>query len=1384
MKNNFKTLLGRINPLRLNIGKVSGVREFIFSFSFIIVCLLLLTIKSNTLYAQSKLSFDHYSQEDGLPNNQIQCIFQDRKGWIWIGTNQGLSRFDGYSFTNFFSSPDDSTSLRGTLVRVIKEDKEGNLFIGTENGGLNIFDRSKETFTQPFDRIKEFSNREISVNDIAEDINGNFWLATDFNILILDTARQLSIIKPISNESANEFQGKLVRNLEFDTFGRLWIGTNNGVFIYDTASNTLERFELPFSQNQNKEIWEFYLDDEGFIWIGTYSAGLYIVNPETKAFEKIELEPSLPRTETVRAISKGVLGEYWIGTRGGLFKFSKTNGVTGFYRHNIQDISSLSNNSVLSIFHDKKGETWIGTREGLNLLAKNKQFFQNHPALPGNKRYLNSSTIYAFWEDSVGGIWIGTEDGGINIYNPKTRDYEYLMANGIPGKSISQNCIKSLLDDGKGNLWIGTFLGGVDVINVKTREVKNYRSKKEAGHTNWLSDNRVWDICMDRDNHIWVATSKGIDRFDETTSSFIHYPQLNGDEQILWIEPDSKGNLWMGSNDEVIKYNLDDKVVNRWFEHSRSMFVDSENRIWIATNDKGIAQYSEEKGALKYYNEKHGLANNQALCILEDNAKNLWISTSNGLSKFNPTRGLFQNFTSRDGLSNNQFCYGAALKADSGELLFGTFSGFISFNPDEIGEIDINVPLVFTDLKVFNKSVPIGDGKKAILKKSISETDHLIFDYLQNVFTLEFAALNYVNSENNLYSYKLVGFNNDWTEPSRSRTLTYTNLDPGNYTLLVKRIVDGSQQDDNQLELAITILPPFWKTTWFSVALILVVMFLIYAIIKFFVNREKIKSQLVIERANARKLHEVDMMKLKFFTNVSHDLRTPLTLILGPLNKLLQSESTDSETKANLKLIQRNAQNLDKLISQLLDFRKLQTGNLTLNLTQADIVAYIRNIVGSFNDYAIEKDIKLSFNTLKKRLFVSFDPDKIERILNNLLSNAFKFTEVNGIIAVNLSLVFDSNDEDFNAESSERQFIEITIKDTGKGISSENINRVFSRFFQSEEKDKSSGTGIGLALVKDLVKLHKGNIFVTSKEGKGTKFTIRIPYIGGLDDNSEPFVEDHESLKVAPIMQPMISSDSDTDINSKIMLIVDDNADVRQFIFSHFNRIYKIFQAANGEEGWKLALEVIPDIIISDVIMPGMDGYEFCKRLKNDERTSHIPVLLLTAMHSKEHELRGLTKGADDYITKPFDLSILQAKVENTISIRDSLKEKYTSTMVLEPTNVVIASPDEKFLKRVVDVVEANISDSEMDIENFAQKVGVSRMQLYRKLHALTDMTVKEFIRHIRLKRAIQLLDQQTLNISEIAYEVGFKDLSHFRKCFKREYGMSATDYLAKKQER
>ncbi len=1346
------------------------------------ICTLILTglLNLQELAADGTItnrSFDKFTQADGLPNNQIQCIYQDRKGWVWLGTSQGLSRFDGYRFVNFIPNPADTTSLSGNLVRVIFEDSQGNLLIGTENGGLNVFDHKKEFFLHPYKNHREFSSGEVSVNSITKDRYGNLYIGTDKSLLKIDTTGKLTRINPESFPQSNDFSGSFIREVQFDETGNLWIGTTDGLFLYYPETNLIEHIQVPMANKQSNEIFDIFKDNDGLLWIGTYSNGVIICDPSAKTFSHLELLPYFERTETVRSISKGILGDYWIGTRGGLYVYSKSKGVTGFFKHDDRDERSLANNSVLDIYHDIRGETWIGTRGGLNLLAKSKQVFHDFSALPNDNHYLNSNIIYTFWIDDNGRIWIGTEDGGINILDPGKGTYEYLMAQPGNENSISQNCIKAFQEDGNGNLWIGTFWGGIDVLNLKTGKIDHYRHSPDDPGS--LSDNRVWDLCTDDKGGIWIGTTAGLDRFDPATRSFSHYPDLARNKQVGWISIDSEGDIWLATTDELIIYNPGNEHTIRYSEHTRSFTEDSQKRYWIATSDKGIALYSKQNGPIKYYNERDGLANNQALCILEDDNNNLWISTSNGLSKFDTRKEQFRNFTSKDGLRNDYFNYGAAYKAKNGELLFGGIAGFNMFNPTDILSQELDVPLVFTELRIFNKPVLIGNDKNSILKQSISETDHLFLNYDQNVFTLEFAALDFVNSSSNLYTYYLEGFDKAWNEPSTNRVATYTNLNPGDYILRIRRILPGNPRSDKELTLEITIVPPFWMTWWFRSIMFVIIAALAYLLIRFIFNREKIKNELIFEKAKAKNIHELDMLKLRLFTNISHEIRTPLTLILGPLEKLISKKVPDEEIPSHLNLVYRNTRQLDRLINQLLDFRKLETGNLKLEITEDDMVSLVEEVVQSFQEFAREKQITLEFHTLKKKLVSLFDPDKIKTILNNLISNALKYTGEGGVVSVHLSLVFASSEEDSLNDQQEEQFIEISVKDNGKGISATNIEKIFTRFFRVDSNNESTGTGIGLSFVKDLVRLHKGTIDVISKPGKGSKFTVRLPYETEINEVTEDIPEESIADKSSVTHKSSMVSDLPEETNARIMLIVEDNSDVRYFIRSHFDSFYAIYEAKDGQEGLDLAIEIIPDVIISDILMPGIDGYEFCKRIKKDERTSHIPLLLLTALHSKEHEIEGLSCGADDYITKPFDIAILQTKIENMLQVRRALKEKYTSQIVLKPSDLTISSPDERFLKKAIEVVENNIANADLDIEQFASEVGVSRMQLYRKFDALTNMTVKEFVRSIRLKRASQLLLEKKMNITEIAYAVGFKDLSHFRKCFHREFGMSASEYVS-----
>jgi len=1327
------------------------------------------------LYAQTaNLNFENFTIENGLTNNLVYRVYQDRQGWMWFGTYQGLNRFDGYKFTSFNHNPSDSTSLGSSMIRTIFEDREGRLWLGTEKKGIFRFNRDKENFISLSGTKNNFILNGQTINAIQQDRNGYLWLGTTQGLCQIDSSGKILKLYDNIGKGPSSIINNSLKLIYIDRAGKLWVGTMAGLDIIDPLTDRIIHLST-LNPLLNDEICAIYYNNDGKIWVGTYSNGIIIIDPLTLKGEQIIVDPSNERSNTVRAITRDQNKRYWLGTRGGLYIYSKETGSYSCFQHDEREIGSLVHNSVLDIFEDAKGDFWIGTRGGISYVVREKQVFQCYKALPNDNHYMNNSETYAFWMDPLGKLWIGTETGGVNIFDRQKGTFSYITHTKSPN-SLSNNCVKALMGDKAGNLWVGSYMGGIDIINLRTRQISHYKNNPAISSS--LSDNKVWSLCTDSRNNIWIGTEVGLDKFDVKTHTFIHYKDVVLQQPVIWIKEDSNHDLWISTDDELIIYNPDLSRSKRFAEKSRMMLEDLKGRFWLTTLDKGLALFDKNKGVIKYYNQSKGIANNQTYCVLEDNDGFLWISTINGLSRFDPQKETFKNFDKQDGLQNNQFRYGACYKTPSGELIFGGITGFNIFNPADVKSNEYKPPIAITDFKVFNKHVSVGNSHKSILQKSITVTNRIVLPYDQNVITLEFAALNYAKAGKNKYAYKLDGFEKEWNEAGNQHSATYTNLNPGEYTFMAKSSNSDNVFSKSNVELRIEILPPYWKTWWFKVFIILLLAAFFFLLFRFVFNRNLLKHELVFERERAKKLHELDMMKVHFFTNVSHEIRTPLTLIVSPLHKMLQTTMTVDEMKSYLSIMSRNTQHLLKLVNQLLDFRKIETGNLKLDLSSGDMVSFINEIVLSFSQLANEKNIKLNFKSSEKEMLTFFDSDKIEKILNNLLSNSLKFTPIGGYININLSL---DSDEPVNSKeliANKDKFIEIRVKDSGEGIPESNITKIFNRFFQSTNAKNQTGTGIGLALTKELVKLHKGQIFVESMPNKGTVFTVLLPF--NLKNENETNLDgiwSKDELKLHGLNSEMMDEDT---LSEKILLVVDDNADVRFFIRSHFEPDFKVLEASNGKEGLSLALKYIPDIIISDVMMPALDGNELCRKLKKDEKTSHIPIILLTALSSKTHRLEGTMVGADDYITKPFDIIFLKTKVENLLMLRHTLKEKYSGELILKPRNITIGSLDERFLQKTIDEIEKNISDPEFDIEKLSMQVGASRTQMYRKLSVLTDMTVREFIKSIRLKRAAQLLSQNALNVSEVAFAVGFKDLSHFRKCFRQEFGMSATEYSGK----
>lgn len=1326
--------------------------------------------------------FQYYSVTDGLTDKTIHCIFQDSRGWIWIGTDFGVLRFDGYRFNNFNTGSSESDQLSKSLIRTIFEDSNGIIWIGTEQNGLFKYKRQLNELINIDTPVLNNS----SIWSVAEDTSGKLLIATENGINYFNPEKGVVERLLMKETTGGQLSDNFIRKVLIDDDQNFWFGTGTGVSVFNN------QFEFSFNllkggSNDDpllNQIWDIFQDANGFIWIGTYLDWVYIYDTRTGQLQKLVIDAQNDRSKTVRSIQQEKSGSIWLGTRGGLYLVSKQWKVLSHYEENILDPFSLGHNSVLSQFIDAKGDLWVGTRNGISYLNFERKAFEFLNTYNCGNANLNNGEVYALWEDGQKRLWIGTENGGVNIYDPEKGTTSYLTID----NGLSNNCIKAIAPDQSGNVLIGTYLGGLNRYDPKTGQNYIYYADREVDGS--ISDNSVWAIYTDDKNQIWVGTSSGLDLFNESDNTFTHFGEKY---QVGWVSMIFKDNLdrmWLYSVDLKQLTMVDASGNVRHLAIQTRAMADAEGgKVWISTLGGGLVLYDPEYNTSQQYTVKDGICSDVIYGMVKLNDHQLWLSTNNGLSAFDVNEKRFRNFYVSNGLLNNQFNYGAFMQCTNGCLAFGGKNGVDFVYLDKLKQNTYVPPVVLTDFLIFNRQVnPNMDSEgNTVLNNLISETKQITLPFDQNMITFEFAALDYSNIEKNTYRYKLEGFDKAWNEIGTRHSATYTNLDDGDYVFRVIGANSDGAFDPEGLSVQLTILPPFWRTWLFRFIIMGVLLLLFYAIYGFIVNREMLKQQLYFERKNAHQIQELDRQKHQFFMNISHEIRTPLALITGPLEKLFKPDIGKQEQFTLLGIIQRNTRILTRLVNQLLDYRKLETGNLKPELKQGNLNIFLKDILDPFKQMATDKGVEMEFNASHSSIFFAFDPDKLEKILNNVLSNAIKYTNPEGKVTLSVSMVYMDELENvsnyippLDLEQGSNQYVRFTIRDTGVGIPENQISHIFDRFRQVEKAHQgSSGFGIGLSLTKELIKLLNGHIKVKSIEGKGTKFSILIPYKQIPEEDATLLEKNQISPEGAGLSTTLDKSQSPD--YQPIILIIDDNPDLRLFVRQHFEGDYQVLEASDGKQGWEQCLSAVPDLVIADIMMPLLDGVELCRKIKNDERTSHIPIMLLTAVSAREKQIEGISAGADDYIVKPFDIALLKAKADNLLYIRKALRDRFSKTMFLKPKDIVLTSPDEKFLRKVIQVIEKNISQPDLDVDFLARQVGVSRTQLYRKMHALTDMAVKEFVRDIRLKRAEQLLLQDKITVSEIAVEVGFNDMGYFRKCFKEKYGKSPSKYQSLK---
>lgn len=1364
---------------------------------------------------QFKIYRNIANDSTSLPDNIIQHLFSDSHGDLWIGTQSGaISRYDKYKdcFINYYANSNDSTTLLDNAVSAITEDKQGRLWIATFNG-LNRYNRKYDNFTNfphnPLITIseKEFDSLKTIVSstkliDAVERFLGQKMSYLDFInklgcILPADTIDYYSeLLQELfpSELSKNSTARQHIRVLTTDNSGYVWAGYPNGyISRFNPATSEFNHFEI--IPEVNTSLNDFFITsiccDNGKVWIATRGMGVKILDTvtlEIQDFNKTE-------EKYINAIIKDSYGNILMGgVEYGLIIYNPGNGIVKNYMYDVYNKYGLSSNGIYTIYEDRQNNLWISCIKGDVNYAIRQNPFKILVESPSNPNGLTHNNISAIIEDSRENLWIGYFEGGVDIINICENTRKHIPPQKNPTDGLGDGTVLTIFEDSKANIWIGTYLGGLHKFNSSGKLINSYRY--EQGNSNNIAGNDVRKVIEDKDNNIWIAMhGAGVDKLNPITGEITHFTLNHLSQSFNWVYTllcDNDNNIWVGSvvGVSVIKHGNPDDIVhfrdNPDYDNEMIsslvyvIFQDSKSNIWIGSSD-GLGIYNSDKQTFTSFSADDGLTNNFVTGILEDNDSNMWISTYKGLSKFSLKTGIFKNFDIHDGLITDEFHMPACFKSKSGRLFFGGRHGLNYFFPDSIKTNTYKPSVYLTDFKLLNISVPVRDESGGFyLEKHISQTKEITIAYSQNVITFEFVALNYIQPDKNQYAYMIEGFDKQWNYTGNKRDATYTNLSPGNYIFKVKASNNDGVWNEKGTSLKIVITPPWWTTKWAYTGYFLVIILLLILFRMLIQYNEKQKNALKLERVESKRIHEADVMKLRFFTNISHEFRTPLTLILAPLEKLL-NEITVENLRSQVKIIYRNAYRLLRLINQVMDIRKLDAGGLTLQTTQEDLISFVEGIARSFNYEAQNRSIYFDVIAQDNDLIIWFDRDKMEKVLYNLISNAFKYTSDNGKITITLQQKLTT---DHGPQSD--KYAEITIKDSGMGISAEDLLHIFDRFYQTRETDSRAGTGIGLALTKELVEMHDGKITVESQLGKGTKFTVRLPAnrlnnkkkqdaVNGIYAN-ESLPKNEEMWKDTPANKEKLPL---TQQNLPLLLLVEDNIDLRTYIKHELSGSYIIFEAANGKSGCKTAVEQIPDIIICDIMMPVMDGIELCEKLKSDERTCHIPIVLLTAHSAEDQVVEGLETGADDYIVKPFSMVVLRTRIKNIVDSRRLLRKQFSKLPDMAANHVTPTKLDQRFIEKALQIIEQNIGNSEFDAMKFATEIGMSRAQLYRKIKAVTGFSVNELIRNVRLKKAPDLLLSSEYNVTDTAYALGFNQKTYFTKCFTDYYGMSPSKYIA-----
>lgn len=1340
------------------------------------------------------IRFTHLTTEDGLSQSTATSILKDRYGFMWFGTMDGLNKFDGYTFHVYRNVPDDKYSLPNNQIKTLYEDSEGNLWIGTMGGGLCRYDRKHDQFEPYYLSGKIDKDRNVSVTAIGEDANDKLWIGTYTDIYSLNKKNgKLSVYK-LKDRDGQLFSPFTITSILQDDHKKLWIGSKSGIYLVDLEAASFKELSSQsnkFAAIAGHSVNALHKDASGCIWIAT-DKGLHVYDPSSislRSFVHSKLQDESVFLDVITTICKADGDNLWVGTEESLEYFDVKNETFRHHRNHVNDEASINHNSISALYYDKQGILWVGTYAGgINKYDANQTLFQQvHSDVVTDG--FSKSGVTSFAELKNGDIWVGTDGGSLNLWHRKTTRFTHYDPQHPSGfGSYSVLCL--LTDQNEDYLWIGTYGKGLKRLHIPSNRFEHIN--KGPGE-NELSDHSIYALHQDRSGNIWIGTNNGgVNVLNPHSGQIRKFKAEDISNQlsnncIRSFYEDTEGNMWIGTYYGGISiYNPDlDHFTTLNSANSKlssdvvfSIFCDSDNQIWVGTMGGGLCKYDRKTKTFLAFTESDGLPSNIVNSIHEGLTGELWISTNKGVSCFDRYQSRFKNYSIDHGLQGNEFLYGAGYKTKAGEILFGGINGFNVLSPDHMVTNHHKPSVMFTDFQLFGQDHA---GSMALLKQHINLTKEIDLNYDQSAFTIRFSALAYTLSKKNTYAYKMEGFDKDWIQAGENRAATYTNLDPGNYTFKVRAANNDGLWSNEEASLAIHISPPLWKSNMAYIIYIVLFATAIYILYLELKAREKLKSQILFERLSAKKTAELNQAKAHFFTNVSHELRTPLSLILDPVRKILRGPISPEQTHNYAQLIHKNAEKLAYLVNELLDYRKLESGKLVLTVHEIELISWMRGVTEPFHEHASNRDIHFAFETDYVDLRVKVDPEKLEKVIVNLLSNAFKYTPDGGGILLCVAIVEKKTDEEM------RPYLELRVQDTGIGIPQEAEDKIFDLFYQVEGVSpfENTSSGIGLSLTKELVLLHNGEIKVDSNRGKGTCFTVQLPMDRTVKPaylpSKTPIQLEKTEIDVRQISRVQ-SEDMDSSYEQRdgkhLILIIEDNDDLRRYISSELDHYFEVLQAKNGREGYELAVQTIPDVVVSDIMMPIMDGIVCCKHLKEDDRTSHIPVILLTAKQTDLDKIEGYQAGADAYIAKPFSVDLLHTRIDNLLKSRKMLRGLTSEKMEDAALSLQLSDRDKAFLEKARTLVEANTGAISCTVDQLAENLSMSRRQLYRKLKALTNQSVQDFISGICMQKAAELLLDTQYNIAEIAYQVGFSEPSNFSRSFSKQFGMSPTKYM------